>query len=108
MKMKKRGIANITKEYYKLNTEPSHLVFSTFGGIGYEGSRFLKHLNEKLVEKWMKIYQSFQITSELNTVSHYLRTMLCLRGSRPNKLNKNKNKLEDRLTKQGYLMQLIN
>ena len=27
------------------------MVFSTFGGIGYEGNRFLKKLNEKIAEK---------------------------------------------------------
>ena len=43
----------------------------------------------------MKIYQSFQIISEQNAVSHYYGQLLCLRVSLSNKLIKNKNKLAD-------------
>ena len=72
------------------------LVFSTFGGVGYEGNRFLKHLTEKIAEK---------MDEDLSTVSNYIRTkysfallrttLLCLRGSRSNKVIKNTNKLAD-------------
>ena len=69
------------------------LVFSTFGGVGYEGDRFLKKLNEKLAEK---------LNEEISVISNFTRTkysyallrttLLCLRGSRSHKRS---SKLED-------------
>ena len=47
------------------------LVFSTFGGVGYDEDRFLKQLNEKLAEKWKEENQSFQILPERNSVLRY-------------------------------------
>ena len=67
------------------------LVFSTFGGVGYEGDRFLKRLNEKLAEK---------LHEDVSTISNFTRTkfsfallrttLLCIRGSRTHKLRATK------------------
>ena len=63
------------------------LIFSTFGGTGFEGNRFMKKLNEKIAQK---------MDENLSIVTNYTRTkysfallrttLLCIRGSRSHKL----------------------
>ena len=59
------------------------LVFSTFGGVGYEGNRFLKRLNELISakrEETLSVTTSFVRTRYIFSLLRT--TMLCIRGTR--------------------------
>ena len=64
------------------------LIFSSFGGAGFEADRFLKKLNEKLAEK---LDESLSIVTNYTRIKYnfaLLRTtLLCIRGSRSHKLS---------------------
>ena len=64
------------------------LVFSTFGGIGYEGSRFLKRLNMLISAKRNDLESTTMGVIRIKFSFSLLRTtLLCIRGSRSRKGN---------------------
>ena len=71
------------------------LIFSSFGGAGFEADRFLKKLNEKLAEK---LDESLSIVTNYTRIKYsfaLLRTtLLCIRGSRSHKLSANMKEID--------------
>ena len=58
------------------------MVFSTFGGIGYEGNRFLKKLNEKIAEKrFESLGNTMSYIRTKYSFSLLRTTLLCIRGT---------------------------
>jgi hypothetical protein len=59
------------------------LVFSAFGGMGYESNRFFKRLNEMIAEKKNESTSVTMAYIRTKLSFSLLRsTLLCLRGSR--------------------------
>ena len=62
------------------------MVFSTFDGIGYEGNRFLKKLNEKIAEKRSEsLGNTMSYIRTKYSFSLLRTTLLCTRGTRNSK-----------------------